>query len=200
MPGDVTESAQEAHERFPNKRIIVHYMQPHTPYLGEKGHEMREKLPREHRGWHKYNGLQRDEIGPYQGDKEALLDGMSVWDEVKEGHITHSELREAYRENFDILSEYASELIDSISGRVVITADHGELLGDRVFPFRKPQYSHPYYVKSLDLCQVPWFVTERGERRSIETDPPIGKEGIDDSMFDESEIVKQRLREFGYLQ
>lgn len=200
MPEDVTEAAKDAHERFPNKAIIVHYMQPHTPYIGEKGQKIREQLPRRHRGWHKYNGLQRDGIGPYQGTKEKLLDGMSVWDGVREGHITHRQLEEAYEENFDIVSEYAADLIDSVSGKVVVTADHGELLGDTVFPFRKPQYSHPYYVKSLALCQVPWFVTEHEERRTIETDPPVGKEGINDAMLDESDIVKQRLRDFGYLQ
>jgi len=29
----VTEAALEHHERYPNKRLLVHYMQPHYPYL-----------------------------------------------------------------------------------------------------------------------------------------------------------------------
>lgn len=33
-PGTVLDSAIEAAEEFPNKRLIVHLMQPHKPYLG----------------------------------------------------------------------------------------------------------------------------------------------------------------------
>ena len=35
QPEDVVEAAIEAHNEYPNKRLIVHYMQPHRPYLGE---------------------------------------------------------------------------------------------------------------------------------------------------------------------
>lgn len=33
-PETVRDTAIEAHQRFPNKRLIVHFMQPHGPYLG----------------------------------------------------------------------------------------------------------------------------------------------------------------------
>jgi len=200
MPADVTEAARDAHERFPNKRIIVHYMQPHTPYIGSKGHELRDRIPGEHRGWHKYNGLQRDEIGPYTGDKEQLLEGTSIWDAVRDGHVSDDELWEAYCENFDVVADHVSDLLETISGKTVITADHGELLGERIFPFLSKQYSHPWDVKSPELCRVPWFVIEDGERRSVEAAPPVGKEGIDRDMLGDRDIVKQRLRDFGYLQ
>lgn len=32
-PSKVTEAAIEAHEQYPNKRVIVHYMQPHFPVV-----------------------------------------------------------------------------------------------------------------------------------------------------------------------
>lgn len=35
LPEDVTEVALNAHDRYPNKRLIIHYTQPHTPHLGE---------------------------------------------------------------------------------------------------------------------------------------------------------------------
>jgi hypothetical protein len=40
QPEDVTDVAIDAHERYPNKRLIVHYMQPHAPYIGETGTKM----------------------------------------------------------------------------------------------------------------------------------------------------------------
>lgn len=36
-PETVSAAAREAVETYPNKRLIVHYMQPHEPYLGPSG-------------------------------------------------------------------------------------------------------------------------------------------------------------------
>jgi hypothetical protein len=33
----VTEAALEAAEWYPNERLIVHYLQPHAPYIGPTG-------------------------------------------------------------------------------------------------------------------------------------------------------------------
>lgn len=34
LPGTVRDAAIEAHEKYPHKRLIVHFMQPHGPYIG----------------------------------------------------------------------------------------------------------------------------------------------------------------------
>jgi hypothetical protein len=34
MPDTVRDAAIDVHERFPNKRLIVHFMQPHEPFVG----------------------------------------------------------------------------------------------------------------------------------------------------------------------
>lgn len=39
-PSTVTETAVEYHETFPNKRLIVHYMQPHAPFFDSDGNEL----------------------------------------------------------------------------------------------------------------------------------------------------------------
>lgn len=39
-PSTVTTSAIEYHNRFPNKRLILHYMQPHAPYFDINGNEV----------------------------------------------------------------------------------------------------------------------------------------------------------------
>lgn len=36
-PEMVTKRALEAHRRHPNKRLLIHYLQPHQPYLGPTG-------------------------------------------------------------------------------------------------------------------------------------------------------------------
>jgi hypothetical protein len=36
-PTAVAKQAREAAERYPNKRLLVHFVQPHAPYIGERG-------------------------------------------------------------------------------------------------------------------------------------------------------------------
>lgn len=36
MPDVMTEAVRDAAERYPNKRIVAHYLQPHSPYVGSK--------------------------------------------------------------------------------------------------------------------------------------------------------------------
>lgn len=43
LPQDVVEAAIEAHRQYPDKRLVVHFMQPHRPYLGETAKELQRK-------------------------------------------------------------------------------------------------------------------------------------------------------------
>jgi hypothetical protein len=40
MPEDVTRRALELQEEFPDKRLIIHFVQPHLPYLGKKSQQI----------------------------------------------------------------------------------------------------------------------------------------------------------------
>lgn len=67
---------------------------------------------------------------------------------------SHEDLLSAYRENYEwVLSTIASDLfdLDTIRGRVVITSDHGECLGDC------GQYQHNLgHEPHPHLTEVPW--------------------------------------------
>jgi hypothetical protein len=39
-PEPVARAARNAHERYSDKRLIIHFMQPHAPFIGEYGREM----------------------------------------------------------------------------------------------------------------------------------------------------------------
>ncbi|WP_380677907.1 hypothetical protein [Salinigranum sp. GCM10025319] len=173
-PEKVTRAAVEMYEKYPDKRLIVHYMQPHKPYLGPSGDQAREKL-RE------------------MGLNHLITRGNYVeWDAYREGYLSEQELRTAYRENLQIALEHGKEVIKEIPGKTVFTADHGELLGEKLLPITSQLYGHPYYVSKLELLKVPWLVVEADNRRDIQKDEPIGFERID------SEIAKKRLKELGY--
>ena len=46
-PDIVHETALEAFEKHPDKRIIIHFMQPHAPYFGVKAEKLRNEMQEE---------------------------------------------------------------------------------------------------------------------------------------------------------
>lgn len=125
-PEDVVEDAVTAEKLFPEKKKIIHFIQPHYPFLTRDF------------------GERSDSYLP-DGGKDALK-------MAEEGKIRRSEILEAYRENLDIVLRYADELADSLEGTTVISADHGELLGENGL------YGHPMGSSAKYLRKVPWDV------------------------------------------
>ncbi|WP_262342803.1 alkaline phosphatase family protein [Haloplanus rubicundus] len=158
-PETVTDAAIEAHERYPNKRIIVHYMQPHLPFIGERGLELRERVG------------QRNAWVPFRNGDHP---------------ISVQELWDGYNENLDVAFEYVAELLDDIDGKVVLSSDHGNMVDERQGPIpTKRMFGHPWGVYSTELVRVPWFVVPFDERRAITTEPPVTNRGQSDELVEE---------------
>lgn len=161
MPDTTRDWAIEAEQEYPNKRLIVHYNQPHGPYIGEDRITWDYDLAR--------------------GSGEAL----------KKGLVTEEAFRRAYRSNLEIALPTAIELAEQLTGRTVITADHGELFGKRQFPIPIRAYAHPPGLRDPDLVRVPWAVIDGDERKSITDD------GVRDQQA-AADAVEERLEDLGY--
>jgi hypothetical protein len=133
-PEDVAEAAKRANTQHPNKRLILHFMQPHRPYLGAMAEQLRERV---------------DLVG-YRNEG----DGLQIWGAVKEGKITVEEVRTAYSESLDIVLDTVDDLLEDMDGKSVITADHGEMLGERVFPFTSRVWGHSEGFSTPTLREV----------------------------------------------
>jgi len=173
-PEDVMEAVIEAHEAFPNKRLIVHYMQPHRPYLGETAKMLRERLDLQGYGEH-------DE-------------GIQIWGAVKQRDVTVEEIRNAYTESLEIALESIEELLGQLSGKSVVTSDHGEMLGERVLPFTTRVWGHMEGFDTPTLREVPWLEVGSEVRRDIQSEPPVES---GDANLTDSEI-SDRLEALGY--
>ena len=158
-PETVSAAAREAAEAYPEKRLMVHYMQPHWPYLGPTGEVFRE--------------------GPFP-------------EVMRTTDATHKEVMQAYRENLDIVLSEVETLLDDLQGKTVVSADHGELLGERERPIPIKTYRHPEGVYVDGLVKVPWHIHESGERKSIVAEQPVEEEDID------IESVEKHLKDLGY--
>ena len=174
-PETVIDAAKDELQHNPDKRIIIHFMQPHYPFIGPKGDSL------DHRGYH-----------PDEKDRHK---SFSVWDELqyKTADFELSEAIEAYEENLTIVLDKIQPLLQCMGGKTVITADHGNLLGERIGPIPVKGFGHPRGLRTPELVEVPWFTID-GERRQIVSEKPVSPKHLDD------EVVDKRLNALGYVE
>jgi len=148
-------------------------MQPHFPFLGETGEELEHKgieQPAEE-GSEKPNPWSK--LNFYGGpDRDAVLN--------------------AYYENHEIAVEHASELVEELDGKTVVTSDHANLIGEWTGPLLKRMYGHPRGFRKAELVTVPWLEVSARERKQTSSEEPIKKEEM------ESSVVEDRLKHLGY--
>lgn len=172
----MTEAAIEAHNQFPNKRILVHYMQPHYPFVSSN------------------TSFDKDHLSEIDGDG-GTPEGENVWGKKFLGELPISQERlwTMYLENLEYVLENVKKLLCEITGKRVVTSDHGNYVGDRASPIPIREYGHPRGIYDDVLVKVPWLVTTKDGRRDISSDMS------DDDKRVRSEIVDERLRDLGYV-
>lgn len=169
-PEHVTDAAIKIDETYPNKRLVVHYMQPHYPFIGPTGRAIDKQAT----------------FGPNHG-----VEFSSVWVQLAAGRISEQQVRRAYRENLDIVLPEVGRLRSEMTGKVVLTSDHGNLYGKRVSPLPVRIYGHPPGIHDPELTAVPWVEFPHDERRSI-------SHADERATSEQFEDVEERLRDLGY--
>lgn len=122
-PESVVKAAKTAKKLFPDKKLIVHFIQPHYPFIGAE---------KQFSKW---------------GE-----DGESVWDLAERGEVEREEVWKAYKENLEYVMPYAENLSKELSGKTVVTSDHGNLVGENGL------YGHPDRMRLKHLRKVPWVI------------------------------------------
>jgi hypothetical protein len=185
-PETVTEAVIAAHERYPNKRLIAHYIQPHYPFIGERGRQFT------HRGLYPEDSVAMGRDADTEPDIDA---SKRVWGRLQHGEIDRDTVAELYRENLEVTVPHVRELLAGVDGKTVITSDHGNLLGERLWPIPVRGYGHPEGIYVAKLVAVPWLELDAQGRRDVTADPPVGR---DDPHDIDDETVKSRLKHLGY--
>lgn len=178
LPESMVNVARRAATEHPRKRLVVHFMQPHYPFIGSVG---REQLP-DHRTF-TGNGLRENQ-------DEA---GRDIWSYLEAGVVGEERVWEAYRENLDIVLPPASELARELQGKSVITADHGNAFGKHDFPIPLRIYGHPGERRVKSLIKVPWVMFQDDDRKEIESGEIV--------RHDSGEVdgVEKKLQQLGYV-
>jgi hypothetical protein len=178
LPDAVASGLRGAHEQYPDKRLVGHFMQPHRPFVGSEdlffgGMYNPDRVLDE----------ERDNTDDRTGPRDP-------WMALEAGETSLDRLWESYRENLEIAMDEVWSLVEDLDGRTVITSDHGNLIGERGWPIPMKLYGHPTNVRLDGLVTVPWAVID-GKRRDI-TDEGTHYDTTD------SETIEQRLQDLGY--
>lgn len=162
-PSAVCKATKLAKIKYPDKRVISHFLQPHYPYL-ESDTKSAELSPRP-ADQKKEESLLSAIIPkrmlarvaiPIFGWKNVVRLGDYAnlrWSGVREVAHEHGDKRvkKAYERNLKVVLEEVSTLVNGLPGKTVITSDHGELLGEGGLYGHAKWSNHPF------LRHVPWL-------------------------------------------
>lgn len=102
-PHFITDRAISIKRHFQPERMIVHYMQPHHPFIPH------------------FDGFETDLHETW----------LNEWRDIRVGHISKEEKWRQYRDNLLYVLDYVELLLDSIDADpVVVSSDHGEAVGE----------------------------------------------------------------------
>jgi arylsulfatase A-like enzyme len=137
LPEPLIRDAKNARKLFPDKKIIVHFMQPHDPFVT--------------------SDIKQNPNKPLSPESSVDVDeGHTPEPELaEEGEIDRETVLRHYRENLEYVMDEVEEFVEEMEGKTVITSDHGEMMDENGF------YGHPEGFKVKSLRKVPWDVREK---------------------------------------
>lgn len=118
-------------------RFVIHYLQPHYPYIPlnpsitRKAYTLAKELD--------------------TSSEEAFL--LMLCSYIRDKNRMWDLIRRLYRENLKIALKYIADLVPELEGPVIITSDHGELLGEYQL------FDHPNVALPV-IRIVPWFIVK----------------------------------------
>lgn len=218
-PEVVTNAVPEIISRHPDKRFVIHYLQPHSPYLILGEDSIGYATAQGQSGRRLAGKEDYQDASKYKKKILNLLLKLFTWNNILGNHpewflrkwlnlpprscmeyVLHEfntdVIKKGYEGNLKLVLEQVQSLLKFLKGRIVITADHGELLGEGRC------YAHPPNSKNPILLEVPWLVIEKEladtyqpeiQADSVEKSSEVVKDKTDDDQ------IRDKLRDLGYL-
>jgi hypothetical protein len=133
----VTDSAINVDREKEFDRLIVHYMQPHKPFISKYGERTDVQVKKWSTGWELYQNYIT-------------------------GGISKRELWQGFVNNLQyVLSEVALLLENIDAPRTVITSDHGNAFGEDFL------WDHEIGVQHPSMRRVPWIETTASDKNTV---------------------------------
>lgn len=132
LPEPLIDDAKTARKLFPDKRIVVHFMQPHIPFV-------------------------KSSIGGKDMDVELDFDinRYSLWQKAEKGLYDRKDVWDAYRNNLGNFIDEIKSAGRGLDGKTAITSDHGNFVGENGL------YGHQFPHSTAEVMRkVPWDIIE----------------------------------------
>ncbi|WP_416840400.1 hypothetical protein [Haloferax sp. DFSO52] len=167
---NIADRARSAKEENPHCRLLVHFLQPHYPFINHPELQFTSFDSTE-----EWDISSNSEIG-------------NVWDAVLEGVVSVEDCWKGYKDNLEYVLEIAIELANELPGKTVITSDHGNLIGEKPKFSPIKIYGHPKGIHHEHLRKVPWAV--------IDSDRSSNR--LDQDQKEDSTDIQEQLKALGY--
>ncbi|MHC5060903.1 MAG: hypothetical protein ACYTFK_07455 [Planctomycetota bacterium] len=222
LPETLTKAAIDIISNTPGKRFIIHYVQPHEPYLLDEidapGYD-KGKVDRDRAliGSEKYGRFARLKKWLFKNlfkiiKRNRVVTNYHEWilrqllhmepkcamDAVRRKYGPKM-LQKAYADNLERALEQVAVLVKHLAGKIVITSDHGEFLGEG------RRYAHPYGSLDPTVVEVPWLIIEKTgkdaqpEQVTEDQKPPAEPIAKTESETEKQELIR-KLKSLGYYQ
>jgi len=219
-PKRVNEIVRSVKDDYPDRRLIIHYLQPHAPYLTYDLPTHGFSKPHIGHG-HPLAGVQNGRNhGVFEENLPKLLrilirptgffGGNLLWKfhellnlppvspmDATRRRFGNIGLKYAYIQNLALVLDYVANLVEDLSGVIVVTADHGEYLGE------EGRYSHSDGCRDPLLLEVPWLLVNKTVSREHfqgeENKRKYTWKSPEKTQKREKEKIKSKLRELGYM-
>jgi len=132
-PWAMIEIAKKRLKKFPDKKFIFWFNQPHHPFLFSNGEG--------------YTYLGKNEM--------KRTEVKSIWSLLSANRIDIDIAKVAYAENLVIALKEVKDLIEYLEGKIIITSDHGNCFGELGL------FGHPQLVHIPPLIEVPYLIVEK---------------------------------------
>ncbi len=189
MPNTMVQQTLEMERKYPKKRIVAHFLQPHHPFLGQTAlAELRDLSGNTGARNEALNDNEQTGSGPDERDH--------IWAKLEKGEIELDIIREAYYESLQETLPYVDFLCSKLKGKTVVTSDHGNLLGEQShprLPWKTQRFAHPDHATAKVLVKVPWLVCPFDSRKFSIPETPEKRR----SVYNEDSL-EQKLESLGY--
>jgi hypothetical protein len=170
-PNYLTDYAIQEYRNNNPEKMIVHYMQPHQPFIGSdvdlSNTKTRKDVNQKKNEWDKFN--------------------KGVLHMLRDGELEHDAVWKAYKDNLEFVMNEVDKISNNLDcDKLIITADHGNSFGENGI------YGHPAGVPTESLRKVPWIEIETEDKKTV--DPDIDNNEVSIS----NDKINERLENLGY--
>jgi hypothetical protein len=172
LPEEMTDTALKETEEG---KTIVHYIQPHRPYIS---------CPQERKVWNIQEKIIEEKESDDTSTKRKMIETTRpLWSKffwklpyrmrwkikdfvgLENPHwgalvqeVGEEEVHEYYQEDLRMALKEVARFVEEVDGKVVVTADHGEALGEH------NDWGHQWGSNNPKQYTVPWLEVERSKR------------------------------------